>query len=86
MYHLVLSDTFNKEVKKLTKSNKSLKSQIKKTITFLYADINHPSLRLHKLSGEAYWSASVNKSIRIILRWEDNKLYLLKIGTHEDVY
>lgn len=86
MYSLVFSSYFNKQVLKLVKSDKPLKSQIQKTVSLLYSDINHTSLRLHKLSGKNYWSVSVNKSIRIIMCWEEDKLYLLRIGKHEDVY
>jgi len=85
MFRLVFSDYFNKQVLKLSK-NKPLRSQIQKAIGFLYSDMNHPSLQLHKLGGDNYWSVSVNKSIRIILRWGNDKLYLLRIGKHEEVY
>lgn len=86
MYILSFSDKFQKQVKKLVKANPSLRSQIRKTVKLLAKDLNHPSLRLHKLSGENYWSISVNKSIRIIARWDGDKLYLLRIGSHEEVY
>lgn len=86
MYRLVFSSYFDKQVTKIARSNKPLKSQIQKTVNLLFSDINHSSLRLHKLAGVNYWSVFVNKSIRIILRWENDKLYLLRIGKHEDVY
>ena len=86
MYILSFSDKFQKQVKKLIKANPSLKSQIRKTVRLLAKDINHPSLRLHKLSGEKYWSISVNKRIRIIASWSEDRLNLLRIGTHEEVY
>ncbi len=86
MYIIVLSDRFEKKLKKLVKSNRPLKSQVNKTIKELSCDIEHPSLRLHKLVGRNYWSVSVNKSVRIVLRWNEDKLYLLDIGKHEEVY
>jgi len=86
MFRLVFSSYFNKQVLKLSKNNKPLKSQIQKAVSFLYSDMNYPSLQLHKLGGDNYWSVSVNKSIRIILRWDNDKLYLLRIGKHEEVY
>lgn len=86
MYILSFSLRFQKQLAKLVKSDPSLKSQVKKTITFLESDLKHPSLRFHKLSGENYWSISVNRSVRIIAMWNDNKFYLLGIGTHDEVY
>ncbi len=86
MYTLSFSARFKKQLKKLVKSDPSLKSQTKKTVLLLRKDLKHPSLRLHKLSGEDYWSVSVNRSIRIIAMWNDDKFYILEIGTHEEVY
>ena len=86
MYILSFSARFQKQLARLVKSDPSLKLQIKKTITLLESNLKHPSLRFHKLSGENYWSISVNRSIRILAMWNDNKFYLLGIGTHEEIY
>lgn len=86
MYTLSFSVRFQKQLEKLVKSDPSLKSQTKKIVELMRANLKHPSLRLHKLSGEDYWSISVNRSIRIIAMWRDDKFYLLEIGTHEKVY
>lgn len=86
MYRVKVSVKFEKQLTKLIKANKPLKDQTKKTIEMLSLSMEHPSLRLHKLGGGNYWSVSVNKSIRIIARWNEDSLYLLRIGTHEDVY
>lgn len=86
MYQLSFSVKFDKQLIKLVKSNSSLKLQVKKTVTILSTNINHPSLRLHKIAGENYWSVSVNKSIRMLVRINNDKIYFLAIGKHEDVY
>lgn len=86
MYKVVFAEKFQKQLAKLSKANRFVKVQTKKTVELLKFDIKHPSLRLHKLGGGNYWSVSVNKSIRIIARWDEDSLYLLRIGTHEDVY
>lgn len=75
-----------REARKLSKRDKQLAKQLSKTLKILGNDIDHPSLRLHKLSGVNNWSASVNKSIRIILSIAEDEIYLLEIGTHEEVY
>ena len=86
MYQVILYSEFKKQLIKLSRKNKILKGQAYKAIDLLSVNITHPSLKLHKLSGENIWSISVNKSIRIILSIVDNKIYLLEIGTHDEVY
>lgn len=85
MYKLVFSSKFEKKLKKLTSSNKPLKFQAKKTVELIRSDIDHPSLRMHKLNNQK-WSVSVNKSIRMILKIDRDEIFVLDIGTHEEVY
>jgi len=86
MYNLVLSDKFQKQIKQVVKSNPQIKPRLAKSFELLRKNINHPSLRLHKLSGQNNWSISVTKSIRIIAHIEKDIIYLLRIGTHDEVY
>lgn len=84
--NLIPSARFIADLKKLERGNTQLKRAIAKTLYHLRINPGHPSLRLHKLAGERTYSISVNMSIRIIfMRFEDD-VYLLRIGTHEDVY
>lgn len=55
-----------------------------KTIKILRNDPFHPSLRLHKLSGnfKDYWSISVDLKYRIIFRMDNGTAILFGIGTH----
>ena len=86
MYELVLSKKYQKGLEKITSRNVKVKLKISKTLKLLLKDIDHPSLRLHKLSGEGEWSISVTGDIRILLYIEKSKIYLLRIGKHEEVY
>lgn len=86
MYNLVLSDKFQKQVKKLVKTNPQIKSRFAKTFELLRKNVKHPSLRLHKLSGENNWSVSVTRDYRIIVHIEGDNIYLLRIGLHDEVY
>lgn len=86
MYILVFSDKFQKQLKKLTKSNPSLKLQTLKAVKMLAVNPNHTSLRLHKIVGEDYWSISVNKSIRVLIKILGDKIFLIRIGTHNVIY
>jgi len=49
-------------------------------------DINHPSLRLHKLAGRETYSVSVDMKIRILIQLDAGDIHLLRIGTHNEVY
>lgn len=53
---------------------------------YLQDNPNHPSLRLHKLSGESVYSISVTMSIRMVVAFRGDDIHLLRIGTHEDAY
>jgi len=85
-YEIILSAAFQKQLKKLIKKSPRIKPKVTKILKILAANINHPSLRLHKLSGENNWSVSVTGDIRIIMHFSQSKLYLTRIGSHDDVY
>ncbi|MEK7592916.1 MAG: type II toxin-antitoxin system RelE/ParE family toxin [Patescibacteria group bacterium] len=71
---------------KLEKKNERLKKAIVKTMGRLQDNPSHPSLRLHKLSGQSVYSISVTMNIRIIIAFRGDDIYLLSVGSHEDVY
>lgn len=86
MERLVFSFAFQRQLRKIVNKNPRLKNKINKTLKTLLKDINHPSLRLHKLAGKNNWSISVTESIRIIIHLGENSIYCLRIGTHNQVY
>lgn len=86
MYLLAASKTFQKQYKSISRRDPKLKLKIDKKLKFLRRDIKHPSLRMHKLSGKDTWSVSVTMSIRMIVGLEKNRVYLLEVGTHDEVY
>ena len=85
-YEVILSSAFQRQLKRLIKKNPRIKEKITKTLTFLSQDIKHPTLRLHKLSGQNNWSVSVTGDIRIVIHWSQGKLFCTRIGTHDEVY
>jgi len=86
MYQLIFSSAFQRQLKKLIKNNPKLKKRFAKILKYLNKEINHPSLKLHKLSGENNWSLSVSFNIRMIIHLEKNKVFCLRIGSHDEVY
>ncbi|MEO1928314.1 MAG: type II toxin-antitoxin system RelE/ParE family toxin [Nautiliaceae bacterium] len=89
-YKIITTDKFMKKLAKLIKKNPELKPKIAKTLKLFENDINHPSLRFHKLKGELSdkYSVSVDMNYRIILEFivTEKGVILLDIGSHDEVY
>jgi mRNA-degrading endonuclease YafQ of YafQ-DinJ toxin-antitoxin module len=52
------------------------------------ADPQDPLLRTHKLKGDldAYWAFSVDDDLRALFRWEGEEVFLVNLGSHDQVY
>ena len=83
---LVASPRFEAELNKVAKGRSELSSKVTKKLQLLLSNPQHPSLRLHKLAGTNNYSISVDMSIRIVIHFTGEFIYLLRIGTHENVY
>jgi mRNA-degrading endonuclease YafQ of YafQ-DinJ toxin-antitoxin module len=83
---LRFTKSFDLDYIKLTKGNRILQKRIRKQFHRLRQQTNHPSLRLHKIQSSRYWSISIDKSIRVLLIFEKELIYIYHIGKHEDVY
>jgi addiction module RelE/StbE family toxin len=84
-----LSPLVQKEIISIQRKDKKLANRIEKQILLFEENPKHPSLRVHKLSGnrENMWSISITMSIRMVyLLIEDDQAIFIKIGTHEQVY
>jgi addiction module RelE/StbE family toxin len=83
-----LSKEVIKKLEKIHKQDKKLSTKIEKQLTIFAQNPKHPSLRLHKLSGELQnlWSISITKEVRMVYIKSDNEAYFTDIGTHEEVY
>jgi mRNA-degrading endonuclease YafQ of YafQ-DinJ toxin-antitoxin module len=86
MYEVVFKKAFRKALRKTVRNNPELGWRIGKTLSLLNTNINHRSLKLHKLSGTDYWAVSVSKSYRIKIRIEDKYIFCVGFGSHEEVY
>ncbi|MRI58646.1 MAG: plasmid stabilization protein [Epsilonproteobacteria bacterium] len=90
MYRIVESQRFYKKALKLFKKNPTLLKKYEKTLALLEKDPYHPSLRLHKFQGELkeFYSVSIDMSYRLIIDFiiQDDRIILLDIGLHDDVY
>lgn len=83
---LITSSSFDNDLKKFLRKNPIYKIKINKCLKLMLNNLYHPSLRLHKLIGHDNYSVSVDMKIRIIIRVEENYIFLLRIGNHRQVY
>ena len=90
MYEIIFTKKYEKAAKKFLKKHRDLKQKYNKTIYLLKNNPFHPSLRLHKLQGDKkeFYSVSLDMQYRIILDFIiiENKIFLIDIGTHDDIY
>ena len=81
---------FIKKSRKFFKKHPELIEKFKSIILQLEENYRSPNLKLHKLNGRlnAFHSISLNYQYRIILllRIEEDKIILVDIGGHDDVY
>ena len=84
-----ISPFVQKKIINIQRKDKKLANRIEKQILLFEENPKHPSLRVHKLSGnrENMWSISITMSIRMVyLLLEDDQALFIEIGTHEQVY
>ncbi|MBI3873432.1 MAG: type II toxin-antitoxin system YafQ family toxin [Arcobacter sp.] len=89
-YKILITDEFDKKIKKFLKKHSDLYPKVSKTLTLLGDNPFHPSLRFHKLKGnlEEYHSVSIDMSYRIVIEFviKDGEIIPINIGTHDEVY
>ena len=90
MARIIYTESYIRRVKKFIKQHPEILSQYEKTLKLLEVNPFHPSLRLHKLKGklEKLYSVSINISYRICIDFiiGKDKIILIDIGKHEDIY
>jgi mRNA-degrading endonuclease YafQ of YafQ-DinJ toxin-antitoxin module len=89
-YKLIYPQSYIRRARKFLKKHPEIHSQYRKTLELLELNPYHPSLRLHSLQGRmsGLSSVSINISYRIVIEFiiEGDKILLVNIGKHEQVY
>ncbi len=89
-YKIDITQSFEKRLLRFLKKHQDIVSKYKKTILLLEVNPFHPSLRLHKLTGnlETLHSVSLDMQYRITMEFyiQDERIVLVNIGTHDEVY
>jgi addiction module RelE/StbE family toxin len=88
MNKIEFSNPFKKSFKKTVSKNTDIAFVVMQKLFIMSQDINHPSLKLHKLKGELnnYYAISIEYDLRIILEISNDKIILINIGSHDEVY
>ena len=90
MYKLIFTKTYFKKLSRFLKKHPDIESIYTKCISLLESNPYHPSLRLHKLSGDLkeLHSISITTKYRMTIEFliTSNTITPVNIGTHEEVY
>jgi len=89
-YTLVFTEQYEKRAAKFLKRHPELSAMYLKALQLLEANPQHPSLRLHALSGRlsGLHSVSINLSYRITLEMliTEGEIIPINLGDHDAVY
>ena len=83
------SHHFRSSLKRLARKQPEVMTAVIEKILLFNHNINHPSLKLHKLSGtlKDHWSFSIEYDLRIVFRYtNDSNILFIDIGNHNEVY
>jgi len=89
MIKVAFSSSFKKAFKKEIKRNRALEEIFWKKLEKFMREPFSKELKTHKLSGQLkdLWSFSIGYDMRVIFFFaEKDKVVLVDIGTHEEVY
>lgn len=89
-YRLIYPESYLRKARKFLKKHPEIRNQYQKTLELLEINPQHPSLRLHGLSGRlsGLHSVSINMSYRIVLELviQGSDIILVDVGNHDQVY
>lgn len=94
MRTLIWGKTFIRAFKRTIKRHPTFKSNIEETLRLLAKEPFNSQLETHKLKGTlaGTWACSAGYDLRIIFDFVENAsqkeddIFLLEIGTHDEVY
>jgi len=89
-YKLIFPESYVRRARKFLRQHPEILLQYRKTLELLELNPFHPSLRLHRLKGRmsGLSSVSINISYRIVIELiiDGDKILLVNIGKHDQVY
>ncbi|PIQ44768.1 MAG: type II toxin-antitoxin system mRNA interferase toxin, RelE/StbE family [Deltaproteobacteria bacterium CG12_big_fil_rev_8_21_14_0_65_43_10] len=94
MRTLIWSNTFIRAFKRVLQKQPNLRKDIEDTLKLLAQDPFTPQLETHKLKGKlsGSWACSAGHDLRIVFdfvkseKQKKDDIFLIEIGTHDEVY
>ncbi len=88
MYQLVISDRFRKNLRYFLKKHPELKPVFGEELSILQKNPQDSRLKTHKLTGKLkeFFTCSITYEYRLIFNFNKDFIFLLAIGTHDEVY
>jgi addiction module RelE/StbE family toxin len=79
------SSRFLRKAKKLKEPQATM---LRAVLRRLAIDPRDPVLATHRLKGElgVYWACTVDDDLRLVFRWQKDELFLVNLGSHDQVY
>jgi len=87
-YKLAPTSIYKRVYKSFVKKHPKLEEKIKERLELLQNNPHDPLLNTHPLTGnlKGLQSFSISYEYRIVFKQEGNIIFLLNIGSHEEVY
>jgi addiction module RelE/StbE family toxin len=89
MIEIIWDEPFLRILKKWRKKHPDLSERFQQKVSLFIEEPFHPSLRTHGLSGnlEGCFALSITYEYRLVFKFiSDDRVLLLDIGSHDDVY
>jgi mRNA interferase YafQ len=86
---LIWYKSFARDFKKIIKKNPDLREKLREALELFVKDPHHPLLGIHKLSGKfkGHHAFALGYDCRVVIKFLDqDKVALISIGKHEEVY
>ncbi|MEX2547003.1 MAG: type II toxin-antitoxin system YafQ family toxin [Chloroflexota bacterium] len=82
---VVASSHFHRRARKLKPPRDEL---LRAALRRFELDPQDPLLRTHKLKGDLadYWAFSVDDDLRVMFRRDGEEVFLVAVGTHDEIY
>ena len=88
MRQLVLSNRFQKQLKNFLQKHPELRDVFREKLVILQKNPSDKRLKFHKLTGKLkdFFAVSITYEYRIVFCFDNDSMFLLAIGAHDEVY
>ena len=88
MYELITSPHFERKLRAFLRKQPALQDKLQDTFELLQTNPHDPKLKTHSLSNrlKGRLAASITYEYRVVFSVKGQNIYLLAIGTHDEVY